>query len=87
METCWLIPLKLQMEMEKIFCCSVERCGGTTSLLQREEEDLPILEEVREAVKYLQHNKVSGEDGIPAELLQIGSEILKSLLHKLIVLI
>jgi hypothetical protein len=45
-----------------------------TSPLQTEEDDMSILEEVRDAVKHLKHNKVSIDDGIPAELLQIGSE-------------
>jgi hypothetical protein len=48
---------------------------------------LPSLEEVKEALKHLKHNKASGEDGIPAELLQTGGESLMELLHKLIVLI
>ncbi len=59
----------------------------TTSPLQTEDDELPALNEVREAVKYLKHNKASGEDGTPAELLQIGSEVMENLLHKLIVLI
>jgi hypothetical protein len=46
--------------MEGVFCCFAERCGGTTSApnqpLQTEEDDLPILEEVRDAVKHLMHN-------------------------------
>jgi hypothetical protein len=40
-----------------------------------------------EALKHLKHNKASGEDGIPAELLQTGEESLEELLHKLTVLI
>jgi glutaredoxin-related protein len=52
-----------------------------------DEDDLPTLEEVRDAVKQLKHKKASGEDGKPAELLQIGSVVLEDLLHKLIVLI
>jgi hypothetical protein len=56
-----------------------------TSPLQTEEEDLPTLEEVREAVKHLKHNKASGEEEY--RLLQIGSEVTEDLLHNLIVLI
>ncbi len=58
-----------------------------TSPLQTEEDDLPTLEELREADKYLNYSKASVEDGIPAELLQTGSEVLEDLLYKLIVLI
>ncbi len=62
-----------------------EQYQPPTSPLQTQEDDQPTLEEMRDAVKHLKHNKASGEDGIPAELLQIGIEAMEDLLHKLIV--
>jgi hypothetical protein len=40
---------------------------------------------MKKAIKHLEHNKVFRQDGIPAELLKIGSEVMEDLLHKLIV--
>ncbi len=48
------------------------------SLLPDEEDDLPTLGDVREAV--VKSPEASGEDGIPAELLKIGSDIMEDLL-------
>ena len=45
----------------------------------------PTLEEVKKAIKTLKNNKVAGLDGMPAEVYQIGGDLLQHQLHQLLV--
>jgi hypothetical protein len=49
----------------------------------QEEQEQPMLEEVRQAVKKLANNKAPRSDAITAELIKGGGEILFAALHKL----
>jgi hypothetical protein len=53
-----------------------ELCLPTSSysIQKKITSQLLSLEDVREAVKHLKHNKSRGDDEISAELFQIGSE-------------
>lgn len=44
----------------------------------------PTLEEVKQAIQHLKNNKAPGEDGLPAEVLKEGKEIVAREVHKII---